>query len=85
MRSCSKAYDPNRPSKLNFLYAVSDVAKKVSEEKPYFKMYSGGVYAVGAADPELPTHFIRVDKDRRPRRERKRMRRMARKLAVATV
>lgn len=64
-------------------YSVQQIAPLLNEKKPYFKMRSGGTYAV-ATTSGMATHFIRVDKDRRPRRERKRARRTARNLAIAT-
>lgn len=69
----------SEPSAQNFIYNVEDVATKLSEKQPMFRMKSGGVYCI------LNGGFVRVDKDRRPRRERKRTRRTARMLAEATV
>lgn len=54
----------------------------LSKEKPMFQMKSGGVYAVAVRTrldgKEEVTHFIRVDKDHRPRKVRKALRRAAR-------
>jgi hypothetical protein len=57
---------------------VERMAEILSKEKPFFRMTSGGIYAV------MNSQFVRVDKDRRPRKERKRARRTARRLAEAT-
>jgi len=60
------------------------VAPQLSAKEPYFQMRSGGIYAVALSGGK-PSHFVRVDKDRRSRRERKRARRTARMLAEATI
>lgn len=71
-----------KPSQKNFLYRVEDVAKILTKEKPFFKMHSGGVYAV-ALTGGIPTHFVRVDKDRRPWRLVRLERRLKREEAHA--
>lgn len=78
-----------RAARYGTVLHVDDVAARLSDKKPFFKMRSGGVYAVGLARNRkgkvVPCNFIRYDKDRRPVKLRKRMRRAARKLAEATV
>jgi hypothetical protein len=58
---------------------VEDIGPLLSEKNPFFKARSGGKYAV-ATHPVLtddgkmidaPAYFIRVDKDRTPRKLRK--------------
>lgn len=70
------------------IYRVADVAEHLSEKVPFFKMKSGGTFAIAIKRNRkgvmAPANFIRVDKDRRPWRERKQMRRKARALAEAT-
>lgn len=71
---------------------LDDTAAQLSEKKPFFKMRSGGTYAVATRPvlqddgkfEDVPTHFIRVDKNRTPLKKRKRTRRAARQLAEAT-
>ena len=60
------------------LYNSEDVAKTLTEAQPFFKMYSGGVYAVALNKFNKPANFLRMDKDRRPVKERKAARRAAR-------
>jgi hypothetical protein len=70
------------------IYRPAEIVNMLKEGQPFFKMASGGKYAVmvrrNKAGKEIPACFLRVDKDRRPRKERKRMKQMARTLAQAT-
>lgn len=64
------------------VYRPETVAKILNEKNPFFEMRSGGIYAVAMTDG-VPTHFVRVDKDRRPRRQRKRDRQYERRIKAA--
>jgi hypothetical protein len=70
------------------VYRPADVANMLGEGQPFFHMASGGKYAImvrrNRAGKEIPACFLRVDKDRRPKKERKRLLKTARALAKAT-
>lgn len=65
------------------IYNPVDIAERLTEKKPFFKMLSGGVYAVmkqyNKKGVLMPTAFYRVDKDRRPWRVVKKERQSARR------
>ncbi len=86
-RSAKPRYTWPEKILMETVYRVADVAAVLSEKQPFFKMRSGGTFAIAMKrnrKGELaPANFIRVDKDRRPWRERKAMRRQARALAEA--
>ncbi len=71
------------------IYRPAEIANLLKESQPFFMMASGGKYAIAIRrnrkGKEIPACFIRVDKDRRKPKERKRMRRAAKTLAEATV
>lgn len=88
----NKAVTSRRARRFGTILYLDDVAAFLSAAKPFFKMRSGGTYAVRTTRKlvdgkmqDVPTNFIRVDKDRTPLKQRKRMRRAARHLAEATV
>ncbi len=70
------------------IYRPAEIANLLKESQPFFMMASGGKYAIAIRrnrkGKEIPACFIRVDKDRRKPKERKRMRRAAKALAEVT-
>lgn len=72
--------------------SVQETAPKLSKEEPLFKLRSGGTFAIqthpklqeNGKVEDVPTNFIRVDKNRVPVKMRKRAKRNARLLAQKT-
>lgn len=64
---------------------IQDVAARLSAKNPFFKMRSGGTYAVGLQRNRkgnlVPSHFIRVDKPRGTPAQRKAARRYSKAMA----
>lgn len=61
------------------------MAERLSKKTPFFKMQGGGVYACAVNKEGEGIYFIRVDKDRRPVKIRKRERRNIRAYKEAMI
>lgn len=81
MRSSNKEWDPNIPRQV-VMYTVLGIADQLTEDRPFFQMRAGGVYAIKEINYE-PAMFLRVDKPRMPRKFRKALKRKAKALAIA--
>lgn len=88
----SGPYTGRRNAPSGTVIAVGEVAPKLSKDEPMFKLRSGGTFAIqthpkliGGKLEDVPTNFIRVDKNRIPHKMRKRAKRNARFLAEKTM
>jgi len=72
-----------RVPKFATFYGIEETADRLKRSKErFFRMRSGGVYAVAVNKAGEPTHFLRVDKDSRPPKVRKHWRRAMKAKAI---